>query len=115
MDQRCFELVHNVSIKLNRKMRSTTSHPKSTVHCTEGICDVRVERIRHADTARLLGVATPTSTLQDPLRHRDMVLRAAWVEDSGVSDVVPVEWIERYRMTRCATNGKQRPLRMLWC
>ena len=24
-----------------------------------------------------------------------------------------VEWVERYRMTRCATNGKQRPLRML--
>ena len=24
-----------------------------------------------------------------------------------------VEWVERYRMTRCATNGKQRPLKML--
>lgn len=27
--------------------------------------------------------------------------------------VSTVEWVERYRMTHCATNGKQWPLRLL--
>ena len=55
----------------------------------EGISDVRVERIRCTDSRRLLGVTTPTSTLQDLLRHHDTALKAARVANSCITDVVP--------------------------
>ena len=55
----------------------------------EGISEVRVERIRCTDSSRLLGTTTSTSTLQDLLRHRDLVLKAARMVNSCVTDLVP--------------------------
>ena len=55
----------------------------------EGVTNVRIDKLRCSGVGRLLGVTTPTSTLQDLLEHRDTVLRAARVRDSSISDVVP--------------------------
>ena len=40
------------------------------------------------DRARLMGVTSPASTLQDLLRYRDTVLRAAHTVFGDISDVV---------------------------
>ena len=60
------------------------------------------EQIRCTDTRRILGVNTPTSTLQDLLKHRDTVPRAARVAGSSITDVVPQEkrkWIRIHNIS----------------
>ena len=96
MDQRSFELVHGGSYKLTRpETENIISSVNRALH-RGGISGVRVDRLRCSDACRILGVTTPTSTLQDTLEHRDTVLRAARTIDSSISDVVPQQkwkWI----------------------
>ena len=99
--------------------RPTTSYPPSTgaLH-REGISEVRVERIRCTDSRRLLGVTTPTSTLQDLLRHRDMALKAARLANSCITDLVPQQkwrWIRIHgiSLTRYMGGARDGGLRKL--
>ena len=63
----------------------------------EGISGVRIERIRCMDTGRILGTATPTSTLQDlPKCH--MVLKAARSADNTIGDIAPQQKWKRIRI-----------------
>ena len=88
MDQRSFELI-NEGCKLNRpEAEDIISLVNRALH-KEGVRNVRFDKLRCSDAGRLLGVTTPTSTLQDLLEHQDTVLRAARVRNSSISDVVP--------------------------
>ena len=93
MDQRSFEFVHHEQTKLNRnEADNIASYVNRALH-GKGSSSGRVERIRCTDTGQILGVTTPTSTLQDLLEHKDMVLQAARVIDTSIRDVVPQqEW-----------------------
>ena len=55
----------------------------------EGISDTRVDQVRWTDTCRILGITTPTATLQGPLKNRDTVLKAAQSVSVSISDAVP--------------------------
>ena len=66
MDQRSFEFVHDEQTKLNRDEADNIAPSVNRALHREGISGVRVERIRCTDTRRILGVTTPTSTLQEP-------------------------------------------------
>ena len=88
MDQSSFEFVQNEHPKLNRNEANIVSSVNRALH-REGISDVRVERIQCTDSRRLLGVTTPTSTLQDLLRYRDTALKAARLANSCIADLVP--------------------------
>ena len=84
----------------------------------EGISEVRVERIRCTDSSRRLGTTTPASTLQDLLRHRDLVLKAAQVANSCVTDLVPQQkwrWIRIHdiSLTRYMGGARDGGLRKL--
>ena len=70
-----------------REVANITSAINRALH-REGINDARVDLDRCTDTGRILGIATPTSTLQDLLKYRDTVLRAARAVDNSISDVV---------------------------
>ena len=89
MDQGCFELIHSECSKLNRpEAENIISLVNRALH-REGVSNVRIDRPRCSDMGRLLGVTTPASTLQDLPEHRDTVLWAGRVRDSGISDIVP--------------------------
>ena len=89
MDQRSFELVHDEHTKLSRnEVEDVMSLINRALH-KEGTSSARVERIRCTDTCRIFGPTTPNSTLQDFLKHRDLVLKAARAKDSGIRDIVP--------------------------
>ena len=89
MGQRSFELIHFEDFKLSRnEVENIMSSINRALH-KEGISGVRIERTRCTDTGRILGTTTPTSTLQDLLRHRDMVLKAASSADNTIRNVVP--------------------------
>ena len=63
------------------------------------IQEVGVERFRCTDTGRILGITSPTSTLQDLLKHRDLVLREARTILGGASDLVPQQkwhWVKTH-------------------
>ena len=64
VDQRSFELVHAEDIKLDQNEADNVVSAINRALHREGISDVRVERVRCTDTCRLLGVTSPTSTLQ---------------------------------------------------
>ena len=110
MDQRSFEFVHEQT-KLNRnEANNIASYVNRALH-RKGSSSVRVERIRCTDTGRTLSVTTPTSTLQDLLEHRDMVLQAARVIDSSIRDVVPQQkwkWIRIHNISLTRYMGKAR-------
>ena len=103
MDQRSFELVPSGPLKLARPdVEDAVSFINRALH-REGVSGVRVDRLRCADACRLsdacrlLGVTTPTSTLQGLLEHRDAVLKAARMIDSRISDIVPQQkwkWVK---------------------
>ena len=62
---------------------------------------------------------TPPSALQDLLKHRDMVLRAARVADSSITDVVPQQkwkWIRIHNISLTQYMRKKRDggLAKLW-
>ena len=84
MDQRSFELIQNEQPKLSRNQADNIVSSINRALHREGISEVRVERIRCTDSRRLLGVTTPTSTLQDLLRHRDMVFKATRLANSCI-------------------------------
>ena len=91
MDQRSFELIHDEHTKLSCNEvedSDVMSLINGALH-KKGTSSVRVERIRCTDTCRILGATTPNSTLQDLLKHRDLVLKTARAKDSGIRDVVP--------------------------
>ena len=89
VDQRSFELVHAKDIKLDQNEADNVVSAINRALHREGISDVRVERVRCTDTCRLLGVTSPTSTLQTLLQHRDKVPRAARMANTSISDVRP--------------------------
>ena len=65
-----------------------------------------------------LAASTPTSTLQDLLKHRDTVFRAARVADSSIRDVVPQpkwKWIRIHNISpaRCMGGTRDGGLRKL--
>ena len=89
MDQRSFELTRLEDSKLSsNEVENVMSLINRALH-KEGISGVRIKRIRCTDTGRILGTTTPTSALQDLLKHRDIVLRAARSADNTIRDVVP--------------------------
>ena len=89
IDQRTFELVHANSSALTPKdTANVTSAINRALH-QRGICDIRVDRVRCTDRARLIGTTSPTSSLQDLLQYRDMVLRAARTVLSDIPGIVP--------------------------
>ena len=69
-----------------REVANITSAINRALH-REGINDARADLARCTGTGRILGVATPTSTLQGLLKYRDTVLRAARAVDNSISDV----------------------------
>ena len=80
--------MHNAPFALTPKdLANATSAINHALHW-EGISDVRVGRARCTDKGRLIGITSPTSTLQDLLQHRDAVLRAARTVFGSISDVV---------------------------
>ena len=101
IDQRTFELVHAMTSALTPKdTANLTSAINRALH-QGGISDVRVDRVRCTDKARLIGATSPTSSLQDLLRHRDAVLRAARGVLSDISDIAPKQrwkWIRIYNV-----------------
>ena len=111
MDQRRFEFVHHEQTKLNRnEADNIASYVNRALH-RKGSSSVRVERIRCTDTGRILGVTTPTSTLQDLLEHRGVVLQAARAIDSSIRDVVPQQkwkWIRIHKISLTRYMGKAR-------
>ena len=89
IDQRSFELVRGEQKKLSsNEDENIVSQVNRALH-KEGISSARVETIRSTDTGRLLGATTPTSTLQDLLKHRDVVLRAARAVSGSIGDLTP--------------------------
>ena len=77
IDQRSFELIHGMTAALTIKdTANLTSAINRALH-QGGISDVRVNRVQCTDKARLLGATSPTSSLQDLLKHRNLVLKAA--------------------------------------
>ena len=68
----------------------------------EGTGDIRIERFPCTDTGRILGTTTPTSTLQDLLGCRGVVLGAARLADDTIRDVVPQQrwkWIRIHNIS----------------
>ena len=56
-------------------------------------------------------MTTPTSALQDLLKRRDMVLSAARVADSSITDIVPQQkwkWIRIHNISLTRYMGKKR-------
>ena len=85
--------IHHESSYLRTNEKSSTSRINRALHSVD-ISNTRVERIRCTETRRIFGVTSPTSTLRDPLQHRDMVLKAAWPVDASIADViVQQKWI----------------------
>ena len=70
-----------------KEVANITSAINRALH-REGISDARADRVRFTVAGRILGVTTPTSTLQGLPKYRNMVLRAAWAVNSGTSDAV---------------------------
>ena len=89
VDQRSFELVHTKDIKLDQNEADNVVSAINRALHREGVSDVRVERVRCTDTCRLLGVTSPTSTLQTLLQRRDTVPGAARMANTSISDVRP--------------------------
>ena len=99
IDQRSFELatttpgpsrlssleVENIILAVNRALHKG------------GAQGIRVERLRCSNTGRILGITTPSSSLQDLLKHRDLVLKAARTALGSASDLVPQQ---RWRWTK---------------
>ena len=69
MDERMFKLPPDTGFALTpNDTENIVSRTNRAPHSV-GISDVRVERIRCRDARRLLGVTTPTSTLEGLLKH----------------------------------------------
>ena len=119
MDQRSFELTQNGQPKLSRNEADNVVSSINRALHKEGISDVKVERIWCTGSGRLLGVTTPTSTLPDLLKHRDMVLKAARGAKICITEVVPQQKrksirIHNISLTRYmggARDGRLRRLR----
>ena len=107
-------LLHRISCnktKLNSNEADNVASYVNRALYKEGISNVRIERIRCTDTRRILGVTTPTFTLQDLLKHRDTALRAARLADSSIMDVVPQQkwkWIRIHNISLTRYMGKTR-------
>ena len=118
MDERAFELPHDMGFKLSlNDTENIVSWINRVLH-SEGISNTRVERVRCTETRRLLGVTTPTSTLRNLLQHRDMVLKATRTVDASISDIVVQQrwkWIRIHSisLTRYMVKVKDGGLRKL--
>ena len=111
MDQRSSESVHHKQTKLNSNEADNIASCVNRALHRKGSSSVRVERIRCTDTGRILGVTTPTSTLQDLLEHQNTVLQAARVMDRSIRDVVLQQkwkWIRIHNISLTRYMGKAR-------
>ena len=97
VDRRSFELIHDGVFKLTRIEAVNVMSLVNRALQREGICSVRIERIRSTDSGRIFGITTPTSTLSDLLECWDMVLRQARLVHSSIRDVAPQQ---RWRWAR---------------
>ena len=89
VDQRSFELATMTPIKLSSlEVENIISAVNHALH-KGGAQGIRVERLRCSDTGRILGITTPSSSLQDLLRLHDLVLKAGRTVLGSVSDLVP--------------------------
>ena len=84
----------------------------------EAIHDVRIERLRCTETGLILGITSPTSTLQGPLKYRDLVSKAARMVLGEASDLVPQQkwrWVKIHNISLVRYMGKLvGGLRLLW-
>ena len=97
IDQRSFELATTTPSKLSAlAVENIISAVNRALH-KGGAQGVRIERLHCSDTGRILSITTPSSSLQDLLKHRDLVLRAAWTVLGSASDLVPQQ---RWRWTK---------------
>ena len=110
VDQRSFELVLTRPTRLlSLVVENIISAANRALH-REAIQDVRVERLRCTDTGHILGIISPTSTLQALLKHRDLVLKPARTVLGDASDLVPSRSGGGSRSTTspsCVTWGRQ--------
>ena len=89
IDQCSFELATTTPSKLSSlEVENIISAVNCALH-KGGAQGVRVERLRCSDTGCILGITTPSSSLQDLLKHRDLVLKAARTVLGSASDLVP--------------------------
>ena len=61
------------------------------------------------DTGRILGITSPTSSLQGLLKHRDLVLKAARTVLGGASDLIPQQrwhWAKIHNISLVRYMGK---------
>ena len=96
IDQHTFELVHGMTSALTPKDTANLTSAITRALHQRKVSNVRVDRVWCTDKARLIGVTSPTSSLQDLLKHRDMVLKAACRVLRNISDIAPKQrwkWI----------------------
>ena len=109
IDQRSYELALTAPDKVpSLEAENVISAVNRALH-KGAIQGVRIERLRCSDTGRILGITSPTSTLQDLLKHRDMVLKAARTILSSASDLVPQQrwhWVKIHDVSLVRYMGK---------
>ena len=70
-----------------------------------------MERIRSTSIGRILGITSPTTTLQGLLKYRDLVLKAARTVVGNVSDVVAQQkwrWAKVHNLSLECYMGESR-------
>ena len=110
MDQRSFELIHFEDFRPSRNEVENVMSSIIQALYKEGTGDIRIGRLPCTDTGRTLGTTTPTSTLQDLLKYRDMVLKTARLANDTIRDAVPQQrwkWIRIHSISPVNGEGKR--------
>ena len=109
VDQRSFELVLTTPARVpSLEVENVISAVNRALH-RGAVQGVRVEWLRCSDTGRILGITPPSPTLQDLLKHRDLVLRAARTILGGASDLGPQQgwhWVKIHNVSLARYMGK---------
>ena len=102
---------HDTGFKLNpNDIENITSRINRVLH-SAGISNTRIERTRCAETRRILGVISPTSTLKDLLQHRDLVLKATRTVGVSITDIIVQQkwmWTRIHNISLTRYMGKEK-------